>query len=64
MGVITAVSRIGAALGTSLLPLSLEHYGDGITMLIMAGMTAVGFLVSFMLAPETKGRSLSETSGI
>ena len=64
MGVITAVSRIGAALGTFLLPLSLEHYGDGITMLIMAGMTAVGFLVSFMLAPETKGRSLSETSGI
>ncbi|AGI24772.1 metabolite transport protein YaaU [Pseudomonas sp. ATCC 13867] len=64
MGVITAVSRIGAALGTFLLPLSLEHYGDGATMLIMAGMTAVGFIISFMLAPETKGRSLSEASGI
>jgi len=63
MGVITAVSRIGAALGTFLLPLSLEHYGDGPTMLIIAGMTAVGFIVSFWLAPETKGRSLSETSG-
>ncbi|MBB1610629.1 metabolite transporter [Pseudomonas sp. UME83] len=64
MGVITAVSRIGAALGTFLLPLSLEHYGDGATMLIMAAMTAVGFVVSYFLAPETKGRSLSEASGV
>ena len=64
MGVITAVSRIGAALGTFLLPLSLEHYGDGGTMLIMAAMTAVGFVISYFLAPETKGRSLSEASGV
>ncbi|WP_300729179.1 MFS transporter [Pseudomonas sp.] len=64
MGVITAVSRIGAAVGTFLLPLSLEHLGDGPTMLIIAGMTAVGFIVSYALAPETKGRSLSETSSI
>ena len=64
MGVITAVSRIGAALGTFLLPLSLEHYGDGATMLIMAAMTAVGFVLSYFLAPETKGRSLSEASGV
>ena len=64
MGVITAVSRIGAALGTFLLPLSLDHLGDGPTMLIIAGMTAVGFIVSYALAPENKGRSLSETSSI
>lgn len=64
MGVVTAISRIGAALGTFLLPLSLEHYGDGTTMLFMAALTAIGFVVSYKLAPETKGRSLAESSGV
>ena len=63
MGLITAVSRIGAALGTFLLPLSLDRYGDGPTMLMVAALTFVGLLVSLALAPETKGRSLAQTSG-
>lgn len=62
MGVVTAVSRVGAALGTFFLPLSLERYGDGPTMLMMAALTAVGFVVSLALAPETKGRSLANAS--
>jgi len=62
MGVVVAISRIGAALGTFLLPFSLKHLGDGPTMLIIAGMTAVGFVVSLLMAPETKGRSLAQAS--
>ncbi len=64
MGLVTAMSRIGAALGTFLLPISLEHYGDGPTMLMVAALTAVGFVVSLLLAPETKGRSLAQTSDV
>jgi putative MFS transporter len=62
MGLVTAVSRIGAALGTFFLPLSLEKYGDGPTMLMMAALTAIGFVVSLALAPETKGQSLADAS--
>ncbi|MGW5124865.1 MFS transporter [Streptomyces sp. NPDC004069] len=64
MGVITAVSRIGAAVGTYLLPISLDHLGAGPTMLVAAALTAVGWLVSVALAPETRNKSLTESSGI
>lgn len=62
MGVVTAISRIGAAVGTFLMPLSIHYFGIGQTMYFMAILTAVGFLVSFMLAPETKGKTLAEAS--
>lgn len=62
MGVVTAISRIGAAVGTFLMPLSIEQFGVGQTMYFMAILTAIGFVVSFLLAPETKGKSLVEAS--
>ncbi|MFB7223254.1 MFS transporter [Streptomyces sp. NPDC002596] len=64
MGVVTAISRIGAAIGTYLLPLSLNKYGNGPTMLMAAALTLAGLIVSLLLAPETKGKSLSEASSI
>ncbi|MFV2119146.1 MFS transporter [Streptomyces sp. Act-28] len=63
-GVATSISRIGAAVGTYLLPISLDRLGIGATMLIGAGITAVGWLVSFAWAEETRGRTLSETSAV
>lgn len=62
MGVVTAISRIGAAIGTFLMPLSLAHFGIGQTMYFMAILTAIGFVVSLILAPETKGKTLVEAS--
>lgn len=62
MGVVTAISRIGAAIGTFLMPLSIDQYGIGQTMYFMAILTAVGFVISLLLAPETKGKSLVEAS--
>lgn len=62
MGVVTAISRIGAAIGTFLLPIGLTHLGVGNTMLIAAGLTLAGLLVSIALAPETKGRTLADAS--
>lgn len=59
-GVATSISRIGAAAGTYLLPISVDRLGSGTTMLIGAGITAVGWLVSFAWAKETRGRTLAE----
>jgi putative MFS transporter len=63
VGFATSVSRVGAAIGTYLLPLSLTDLGTGPTMLIAAGVTAIGLLVCAFWAEETKGRSLQAASG-
>ena len=61
-GFACAVSRIGAGLGAFALPWSMANLGAGTTMVIAAGICIVGAGVSQILAPETKGRNLSETS--
>lgn len=58
----TAVSKVGAAAGVFLLPLSISHLGISGTMIISAGISLVGGVVSYFLAPETKGLLLSEAS--
>lgn len=62
VGFATAFSRIGAAAGTFILPLSVEGLGVGTTMLIAAGICVLGAVISQYMAPETKGLSLSEAS--
>ncbi|WP_216589683.1 MFS transporter [Streptomyces brasiliscabiei] len=61
-GFAAAVSRVGAGLGTFLLPWSMDHLGTGPTMLIAAGVALGGAALSQVLAPETKGKSLSEAA--
>jgi putative MFS transporter len=63
-GFAAAVSRIGAAIGTFLLPLSMETLGAGPTMVIAAVAAAGGALLSQWLAPETKGMSLTEAAAV
>ena len=62
VGFATAFSRIGAAAGTFILPMSVNGLGVGTTMLIAAGICVLGAVISQYLAPETKGLSLSDTS--
>lgn len=62
VGFATAISRIGAAAGTFILPLSVAGLGVGTTMLIAASICVLGAVISQYLAPETKGLSLSDTS--
>jgi putative MFS transporter len=64
VGIGTAISRVGAAIGTYLLPIGLTRIGVGPTMLIMAGITVLGFAVCIALAPETRGRRLAEASNV
>jgi putative MFS transporter len=61
-GFAAAVSRVGAGLGTFLLPWSMVNLGSGPTMLIAAGIAGLGAGLSQWLAPETKGLHLSQTA--
>lgn len=59
-GFSAAVSRIGAASGLFLIPISMEKFGIGVSMLFAAGVAFAGAALSQVLAPETSGKSLSE----
>jgi putative MFS transporter len=63
VGFATAASRIGAAVGTFVLPVSMEGLGVATTMVFAAAVSIIGGIVSHFLAPETKGLVLSEASG-
>jgi MFS transporter, putative metabolite transport protein len=64
VGLASSLSRIGAAAGTYLVPLSLAGLGIGTTMLIGAGVTLLGGLVSWAWAPETRGLTLAESAAL
>jgi MFS transporter, putative metabolite transport protein len=61
-GFVAAFSRIGAGLGTFLLPICIERFGISPTILATAVIVLSGAVVSQLWAPETKGMSLSETA--
>ena len=63
-GVGSAASRVGAAIGTFLLPLGLASIGVGPCMLIGAGVLVVGAIASHALAPETAGLVLTKAAGV
>jgi putative MFS transporter len=64
VGLASSLSRIGAAIGTYLVPISLAHLGTGGTMIIGAVVTFIGAVVSVMWAPETRGKTLGECAAI
>jgi putative MFS transporter len=62
VGFAAAMSRFGSAGGTFFLPVLVASIGNTGTLLIGAGITMVGLLVSLALAPETKGLTLATAS--
>ncbi|MFC4121737.1 MFS transporter [Nonomuraea zeae] len=60
LGVASAVSRIGAAAGTFLLPIGLESVGAGGVMVATAVVLALGIAVTAAWAPETNGLALDD----
>jgi putative MFS transporter len=62
VGVAAAASRVGAAAGTFLLPIGIDTIGTGWCMIIAAVVCVAGALVSQVMAPETTGKTLNETS--
>jgi MFS transporter, putative metabolite transport protein len=61
-GFAAAISRVGAAAGTFLLPIAMVSFGASVSMLIAAGVALAGALLAQFLAPETKGMSLAEAA--
>ncbi|MFT4164020.1 MAG: MFS transporter [Microlunatus sp.] len=61
-GFAAAMSRVGAASGTFLLPIAMVGLGAGPTMIIAAVVALIGALLAQFLAPETKGMSLAEAA--
>jgi putative MFS transporter len=62
VGVSTAASRAAAALGTFLLPTIQTELGTPAVLIIMGAVSLIGGVTSFLWAPETNGRPLTETS--
>ncbi len=62
VGLASAASRIGAALGTFLLPVSLRHLGLGWSMGFMGLVSLIGGLSALWWAPETNGLHLTEAA--
>jgi putative MFS transporter len=63
VGFSAAISRIGAAAGTFLLPVGISTIGIGASMLVGAAICVVGGIISHLWAPETTGRTLTRTAG-
>lgn len=64
VGVGTSLSRIGAAIGTWLVPISLQNIGIGPTMYIAASITFIGLIVAWFMAPETNARRLEDAAAL
>lgn len=62
VGISISISRIGTIISTYGTPIFLENFGVGPTMLVAAGLVILGLVLSVMMAPETRGQSLQESS--
>jgi len=58
VGLLNATSRIASAVGTFLLPISLEAWGVSVSMFWLAGVLALGALVTWLWAPSTESKTL------
>ncbi|MEF3916143.1 MFS transporter, partial [Escherichia coli] len=58
VGFATAMSRLGAAVSTGLLPWVLAQWGMQVSLLLLAAVLLVGFVVTWLWAPETKALPL------
>lgn len=64
VGIGTSLSRIGAAIGTYLVPLSLHSIGIGNTMYVAAGVTFIGLAAAWAMAPETRSLNLRDAAAL
>ncbi|MEU4172905.1 MFS transporter [Streptomyces sp. NPDC026665] len=60
VGFLNGASRVASALGTFVLPLSLDHLGVSWSMAWLAGVLLLGMIVSIAWAPETKNSVTTE----
>lgn len=63
-GLAASVSRVGAAVGTFLLPLSMNRWGVHVTLIIAGLIMVAGLAISMAWAPDTNQKTLVEASGL
>ncbi|NKX56697.1 MFS transporter [Arthrobacter mobilis] len=56
----TAISRVGSAASTYLMPVAILNFGAAGSLLIGAVISLVGLMATFLLAPETANKTLHE----
>jgi putative MFS transporter len=56
----TAISRVGSAASTYLMPAAIITFGAAGSLLIGAGISLIGLVATFILAPETANKTLHE----
>lgn len=56
----TAISRVGSAASTYLMPAAIISFGAAGSLLIGAGISLVGLVATLVLAPETANRALHD----
>ena len=56
----TAISRVGSAASTYLMPLAILNFGAAGSLMIGAVISLVGLAATFLLAPETANKTLHE----
>lgn len=64
VGFATAMSRLGAAISTGLLPWTLAQWGMQATLLLLVGVLLIGFVVTWLWAPETKALPLTAAGSV
>lgn len=64
VGIGTSLSRVGAAVGTYLVPLSLENLGIGNTMYVATLVTFIGLMAAWAMAPETRSLNLRDAAAL
>lgn len=61
-GLCVSISRIGAAIGTFLLPIGMTMWSTNIIIIIAGLISAYGLIISILMAPETRNLTLNEAS--
>ena len=64
VGLGTSISRIGAAIGTYLLPFALTSWGVGATMVVAAVVCLVGAWSAWALAPDVDAMDLNQAASL
>lgn len=64
VGLGTSISRIGAAIGTYLLPFALTSWGIGTTMIVAAAVCFIGAWSAWALAPDVDALDLNQAASL
>lgn len=63
-GICVGISRLGAALGTFLVPIGISSFGTNAVMMVASLVCGIGLLICVLYAPETRGLALDDAASV